>query len=81
VWIFSGTLLAAGALVGVGIWLVYFPPIGESYRRISTDDPPVALTYDDGPNPPYTDQLLEIFNRHFLKTGPRPMPTGSPNES
>ncbi len=51
----------------MGIWLVYFPPIGESYRHITTDDPLVALTYDDGPNPPYTDQLLEIFDRHSVK--------------
>ena len=66
-WVLSGSLLAAGALAGVAIWLIYFPPIGESYRRVSTADPLVALTYDDGPNPPYTDQLLEIFHRHSVK--------------
>ncbi len=66
-WILGGALLAAGALVGLGIWLVYFPPIGESYRRVATDDLIVALTYDDGPNPPYTDQILEIFNRRSAK--------------
>ncbi len=66
-WILGGALLVAGALVGLGIWLVYFPPIGESYRRVATDDLIVALTYDDGPNPPYTDQILEIFNRRSAK--------------
>ena len=62
-----GALLAAGSLAALAIWLVYFPPIGESYRRIATDDLLVALTYDDGPNPPYTDQLLKIFSRHSAK--------------
>ena len=66
-WILGGALLAAGGVAGVGIWLVYFPPIGESYRHIATDDLLVALTYDDGPNPPHTDRLLEIFHRHSVK--------------
>ena len=67
VWILAFALLAAGGLAGMGIWLVYFPPIGESYRGIATDDRIVALTYDDGPNPPYTDQLLDLFASHSVR--------------
>jgi peptidoglycan/xylan/chitin deacetylase (PgdA/CDA1 family) len=32
--------------------------------RVMTDQPYVALTFDDGPNPAYTPQLLEILARH-----------------
>lgn len=32
--------------------------------RVKTDKPYVALTFDDGPNPAYTPQLLEILARH-----------------
>lgn len=67
IWIVVCTLLAAGATAGLAIWLIYFPPIGESHRRSSTEDLLVALTYDDGPNPPYTDRLLDIFGRHSAK--------------
>jgi len=32
--------------------------------RVSTDKPYVALTFDDGPNPAYTPQLLDILEQH-----------------
>jgi peptidoglycan/xylan/chitin deacetylase (PgdA/CDA1 family) len=32
--------------------------------RISTRDPVVALTFDDGPDPEFTPRLLEILERH-----------------
>ena len=32
--------------------------------RVMTDKPFVALTFDDGPNPAYTPQLLDILARH-----------------
>lgn len=34
---------------------------GESHRKV------VALTFDDGPNPPYTDQMLDILKQHNVK--------------
>jgi len=34
---------------------------GVAIHRISTTDKVVALTYDDGPNPPYTDQILQVL--------------------
>jgi peptidoglycan/xylan/chitin deacetylase (PgdA/CDA1 family) len=34
------------------------------YRHAVTDLPRVALTFDDGPNPPYTDRILELL-RHY----------------
>lgn len=28
---------------------------------------PIYLTFDDGPNPPYTEQILDILSRHGAK--------------
>ena len=38
-----------------------FPPI---LWRVDTRQPVVALTFDDGPDPVYTPQVLEILARH-----------------
>jgi peptidoglycan/xylan/chitin deacetylase (PgdA/CDA1 family) len=40
---------------------------GESYRRINTTEQLVALTFDDGPSEPYTNNLLEVLERHKVK--------------
>ncbi|OQY46819.1 MAG: polysaccharide deacetylase [Candidatus Parabeggiatoa sp. nov. 2] len=40
---------------------------GESYRRINTTEQLVALTFDDGPSEPYTNNLLEVLERHQVK--------------
>ncbi len=66
-WIVGGVLLAASVSVALGIWLIYFPPIGENHRQVSMSDLVVALTYDDGPNPPYTESLVDMFDRHSVK--------------
>ncbi|AFZ17723.1 putative xylanase/chitin deacetylase [Allocoleopsis franciscana PCC 7113] len=44
-----------------------FQSFGELVNHVNTKDKVVALTYDDGPNPPYTNQLLEILERHQIK--------------
>jgi peptidoglycan/xylan/chitin deacetylase (PgdA/CDA1 family) len=36
-------------------------------NRADTQEKVVALTYDDGPYPPYTNQLLDIFDRYQAK--------------
>ncbi|MEG4082246.1 polysaccharide deacetylase family protein [Microcoleus sp. POL10_C6] len=36
-------------------------------NRADTDVKVVALTYDDGPYPPYTNQLLDILDRYQVK--------------
>lgn len=36
-------------------------------RKVSTKTKTLALTFDDGPNPPYTEDLLRIFERHRVK--------------
>lgn len=34
---------------------------------VSTEAQDFSLTFDDGPNPPYTDQILEILDRYQAK--------------
>jgi peptidoglycan/xylan/chitin deacetylase (PgdA/CDA1 family) len=36
-------------------------------RRLETREKVVALTFDDGPNPPYTDRVLEILRHHSAR--------------
>lgn len=36
-------------------------------RFVKTDQKVVALTFDDGPSTPYTEQVLDILERHHVK--------------
>ena len=49
------------------LWFFFRPPFGKNRVRLNTDQRIVALTYDDGPNPPYTDQLLDVLAKHNVK--------------
>ena len=40
---------------------------GELVNHVHTKEKVVALTYDDGPNPPYTNQLLDLLERNQIK--------------
>ena len=42
-------------------------PWGGTCRRVRTERRVVALTYDDGPNPPHTVDLLEVLRRHDVR--------------
>ncbi len=44
-----------------------FQFIGELVNHVETNEKVVALTYDDGPNPPYTNQLLDLFEQNQIK--------------
>ena len=54
-------------VVAMLLWLFFRPPFGKNVVRLNTDQRIVALTYDDGPNPPYTDQLLDVLAKHDVK--------------
>ena len=41
--------------------------ISNIITNIETDEPVIALTFDDGPHPIYTPKLLEILNKHHAK--------------
>ena len=64
--IIRGFLLALIALLAIlfaSFWWLYNTSIAE----VDIDQKLVALTYDDGPNPPYTQQLLDVLERHQVK--------------
>ncbi len=44
-----------------------FQLFGEMVTQVKTDQKVVALTYDDGPNPPYTNRLMEVLEQFGVK--------------
>ncbi len=40
---------------------------GKMISRVNTNEKAVALTYDDGPNSPYTDDLLDVLQEFDAK--------------
>ena len=64
----SSIIITVIGLATVGLlWFFFRPPFGKNIVRLNTNQRVVALTYDDGPNPPYTDQLLDILAKHNIK--------------
>lgn len=58
--------------VGGAAWLAYhcYSPTSQFYGRTVThcsDPTHLALTYDDGPNDPYTGRLLDTLVRHNVR--------------
>lgn len=45
----------------------HWQPFGEYHNRVPTAERVVALTFDDGPLPPYTDELLAVLARHQVR--------------
>jgi peptidoglycan/xylan/chitin deacetylase (PgdA/CDA1 family) len=63
-------LLAVAAALAVAYWLLMSPfaPSSRDYPYHGPDaDRVVALTFDDGPNEPYTSQILEILDEHGVR--------------
>ena len=67
----AATLLAAGLLV---FWMEPLCVLSVIERftpniiyRVRTDRPVVALSFDDGPHPTFTLEVLEILHRHDAK--------------
>ena len=64
----SSITIIVGLATAMLLWLFFRPPFGKNIVRLNTDQRIVALTYDDGPNPPYTDQLLDVLAKHDVKS-------------
>ncbi len=61
-------IAAVSGLATLGVsWIFFKPPFGKNIVRLNTGDRVVALTFDDGPKPPYTDQILDILSKHDVK--------------
>ncbi len=39
----------------------------NTFYRLTSTPPKVALTFDDGPDPTWTPQILDVLNRHGVK--------------
>ena len=68
-----GRGIAGGALLlGAAYWTAFRPRsqvFGEFPHRGATTEKVVALTFDDGPNEPYTSRLLDVLaDREVLAT-------------
>ena len=61
------TTTVIGFITAGLLWIFFRPPFGKNIVRLNTDQKVVALTYDDGPNPPYTDRLLDVLAKHNVK--------------
>ena len=70
-------LLMAAALLGVGLLVFWVEPLSvlsaiERFApniiyRVRTHRPVVALSFDDGPHPTFTLEVLEILHRYDAK--------------
>lgn len=61
----------AGIICGIGLTLSAVLPENNIYGQVFCQGNPenkvVALTFDDGPYPPYTDQILDILKEDGVK--------------
>ncbi|MFY0522425.1 polysaccharide deacetylase family protein [Archangium gephyra] len=68
-WAVGTALVGLGLLVGLGklsrSWT--YQLFGEIYPRVETSERVVALTFDDGPKPGQTEEILGILKRHGVK--------------
>ena len=60
------TILVVAVIYSVS-WLRRYQLFGEYARKIDTDKKAIALTFDDGPNPPITDEILDILAKYRTK--------------
>jgi peptidoglycan/xylan/chitin deacetylase (PgdA/CDA1 family) len=65
-----GPLGVALAAVGLGYWTAYRPTsqtFGPFPYQAEVSEPLVALTFDDGPNEPYTSRLLDLLDERDVR--------------
>ena len=54
--IIAAVVLIVGGLFGIGLWTY-----SGAISSVQVSEKVIALTYDDGPNPPHTEALLELL--------------------
>jgi peptidoglycan-N-acetylglucosamine deacetylase len=63
-------LILPAFLIGIlcyGYFVPASPVFGKVYYRSLTEDKVIALTFDDGPNEPYTSQILDILAENKIQ--------------
>jgi peptidoglycan/xylan/chitin deacetylase (PgdA/CDA1 family) len=64
--------IALAGLIGLGFWAYEASenPSNQLFGKTVVSGPAdariVALTYDDGPNPPYTDRILDVLDKEHV---------------
>ena len=68
-WVAGGAVLCG--LLAFSGYEAFEQPTNQIFGRTLTQGPDgerlVALTYDDGPNPPYTDRILDVLEREQVR--------------
>src|SRR5688500_10757520 len=67
--------LVAAVILGLGVVAVQPPPVMDALARLApgvlwsvpTTEPLAALTFDDGPDPRHTPQVLDILKKHGVR--------------
>lgn len=59
--------LLAVSVIAYGYFIPTSPVFGKVYYEANTRDKVVALTFDDGPNDPYTSKILDILDANGIK--------------
>jgi peptidoglycan/xylan/chitin deacetylase (PgdA/CDA1 family) len=55
------------SLIAYGYFIPASPVFGKVYYKGSSAENVIALTFDDGPNEPYTSQILDILASHNVR--------------
>jgi peptidoglycan/xylan/chitin deacetylase (PgdA/CDA1 family) len=67
----AGVVLALLALVTFETYKIVENPTNQLFGKTLVHGPKnrhvVALTYDDGPNPPYTNEILAVLNQEHVR--------------
>lgn len=63
----SFTFIILLAFLSYGYFVPTSPVFGKVYYGENTKNKVIALTFDDGPNEPYTSQILDILSSYGLK--------------
>jgi peptidoglycan/xylan/chitin deacetylase (PgdA/CDA1 family) len=64
-----GGVAGAVAILGLGLFVawIFLPGVGLAPWRGPRGRRRIALTFDDGPNPPHTEAILEVLARHAAR--------------
>lgn len=66
---FTSLLTVAIAIMVVGSYDICFGLYIKAYCKAKTKKKLLALSFDDGPHPEYTPEVLEILKKHNIKAG------------
>ncbi len=66
-YILIGILIILIAILSYGYYVPASPVFGKVYAGVATPDKVIALTFDDGPNDPYTSQLLDLLSANNVQ--------------